>query len=328
MSRIVKVSESNYKLQVASGGTITLDTGAQTGTVVVTGDLTVLGNTTTVYSETMTIEDNTIVLNNGETSSSGISLVTSGVEMYRGPVQSAAQLFFAENLSHYNPGTGTTKTGTFVFKDASGLLRGIRTNSISTGGANLALINTGTGVVTVTGTTDYETQVQAGDDDVLVNKGWVTRYVAATGYPSGVALTDRFYRADTGMQAYDNSLDGGTSRIEIEFDNVVKSTLSASSFNINTDLNINGKTLIRDNEISADDAGDNLILTPAVGMHVEFNGHLQLNDQTDPTADSGSTKLYSKSANDTGNTGLFFVNTTNQDELIARNRALLWSMLF
>ena len=53
MSRIVKVSENNYKLQVQTGGVITLDTGNQTGRVVVTGDLAVLGNTTTVESETL-----------------------------------------------------------------------------------------------------------------------------------------------------------------------------------------------------------------------------------------------------------------------------------
>jgi hypothetical protein len=41
MSRILKVNNSNYRLQVQGGGTITLDVGAVTsgGTVVITGNL-------------------------------------------------------------------------------------------------------------------------------------------------------------------------------------------------------------------------------------------------------------------------------------------------
>ena len=63
MSKIVKVSNSNYKVSVQSGGTITLDTGNQTGTVYVSGDLIVQGNTTTVESETLTVTEGSLFYN-------------------------------------------------------------------------------------------------------------------------------------------------------------------------------------------------------------------------------------------------------------------------
>ena len=61
MSKILKVSESNYRLQVQTGGTITLDTGVNTpavpggwiGGVIITGDLLVMGNTTTVDTDNL-----------------------------------------------------------------------------------------------------------------------------------------------------------------------------------------------------------------------------------------------------------------------------------
>jgi hypothetical protein len=330
MSKIVKVSNSNYKLSVQSGGTITLDTGTQTGTVYVSGDLVVQGNTTTVQSETMTVTDNIIVLNNGE-SGNGITLNESGIQIDRGNYDDA-QILFTENVSYYSPTTANYKPGTFVFKDAVGLLRGIKTNSITTGGGNLALINQGTGVVTVTGTTNYHDQIQNGSDpDVLVTRGWVTRYVNSSGYPTGIAIVDRLYNSDTGVQAYDTSTSGGTSRLELKFDNVVKSTLTAASFTINTTVSVSGRTQITNNTISASQAGDNLVLTPASGKSIEINGVLQLDDTSAPSSTSGVTKLYVTSSDTntgTGKTGIYFKNQSNTDELIAKNRALLWSILF
>jgi hypothetical protein len=331
MSRIVRVSENNYKLAVQTGGLITLDTGNQLGKVVVTGDLEVLGNTTWVRSESLDVKDNIIYLNSGETGA-GITLQTSGIQIDRGSLLDAV-FIFDETINHYNPTLGTTTFGTFSFKLTNGLMRGIKTNSISTGGANLGLINTGTGVVTVTGTTNYHDQVQNGSDpDVLVTRGWVTRYVNSSGYPSGVAIVDRLYRSDTGIQAYDTSLDGGTSNIKFKFDNVVKSTLTATTFNMNTQLDVNGKTLISNNVISAQTAGDNLKLVPASGKSIEIDGLLRLNNTVAPlVATSNATQIYVTNSNDnvgTGKTGIYFINQSNTDELIAKNRSLLWSMLF
>ena len=338
MSRVLKVQDGDYKIVVSNPSpaqdtpTITLDTGDQMGTVVVTGNLLVLGNTTTVVSETVNIKDNIIYVNDGE-SGNGVTLDTAGLEVDRGNYDNA-QFFFDENVSYYSPTLAMNKAGTFVFKDTSGLLRGIKTNSITTGGGDLALINSGTGVVTVSGVQSYHDLVQNGTDpDVLVTKQWVQQYVYATGYETGqgVAVTDRIYRADTGVQTYDTSLDGGTSNIKFKFDNNIKATFTSAVFTINTDVSINSRTRISNNVISAETAGDNLKLVPAANKSIEIASPLQLNDTSGPTAVTGSTKLYvldSDTAESAGKTGIYFTSLGNSDELIAKNRALLWSMLF
>lgn len=335
MSRVLKVNDGDYRIVVTSPTptqstpTITLDTGNQVGEVIVTGDLTVLGNTTVIESETVNIKDNIIYLNSGE-SGAGVTLQTSGIQIDRG-TQPDGQILFTENVSFYSPTTAGFNAGTFVFKDQSNLLRGIRTNSISTGGGDLALINEGSGLVTVTGTTDYHLNVQASSDpDVLVTRQWVEQYVQSEGFEAGQgqAVTDKISRLDTSVQVFDAAVSGGVSNVKIKFDNVVKAVLTSSTFSINADLDINGKTLISNNVISAQTAGDNLKLVPAVGRNIEIDSPVQLNNQTDPSAGAGHTKFYAKSAIGTGKTGLYFVNTTTSDELIAKNRSLLWSMLF
>ena len=60
MSKILNVNTGNYVARVASGNTITLDTGAQAGTVVITGDLQINGETTTVSSQQLDLVDNII----------------------------------------------------------------------------------------------------------------------------------------------------------------------------------------------------------------------------------------------------------------------------
>ena len=66
MSKYVKTT-GDFTIKTSSNGTITLDTGTEVGEVRITGDLRVQGVTTTVNSEVVTIKDNIITLNSGET---------------------------------------------------------------------------------------------------------------------------------------------------------------------------------------------------------------------------------------------------------------------
>ena len=120
MSKYVNVPTGNYSVIVQDNGTITLDTGIQTGNVIVTGNLTVQGSTTTVTSQNLDIKDNILTLNKGE-AGAGITLDDSGLEMDRG---SFTNVFFTfnENIQWSDPVTDTTKTGSFVFKDANNAL--------------------------------------------------------------------------------------------------------------------------------------------------------------------------------------------------------------
>lgn len=159
MSKIVRVQGGDYKVIVGSlngPGTITLDTnrigevgdeGYAQGKVIITGDLEVQGNTTRVESETLSIKDNIIYLNVGEQNDGVATLGTSaGIQIDRGGLPDVSMLW-----------DETVKQ--IVFKNAEDVLQGIATNSITTRGENLALISEGNGVITVSGTTDYEWNV-------------------------------------------------------------------------------------------------------------------------------------------------------------------------
>ena len=179
MSKIVRVQGGDYKLIVgASGqpGYITLDTnpvgtiGTQ-GKVTITGDLEVLGNTTTVQSETLTVKDNIIYLNVGGGSSTGISGTlgsVAGFDIDRSNPAGGASLphvsfYWNENIPSEDPvGTivlgGSGNNGAFVFKDTADNLRALATNSLITyysnpdlGGLVIDVGNTSSGVIRVTG---------------------------------------------------------------------------------------------------------------------------------------------------------------------------------
>lgn len=167
MSKIVKVQGGDYRIVVGSPqtpGTIILDTSPAAdrflpqGDVIVTGDLTVRGKTTIVQSETLTIKDNIIELNVGE-EGDGVSTygTESGIQIHRGQ-RSDAFLVWDEQLK-VNPSVPSLIEPGFKFVDASDDLVPIATNRIFTKGQNLSLITSGSGVITVSGTSDYEWQV-------------------------------------------------------------------------------------------------------------------------------------------------------------------------
>jgi hypothetical protein len=74
---------------------------------------------------------------------------------------------------------------------------------------------------------------------------------------------------------------------------------------------------------------DNIYIQTHGTGRLQTNYGLQLdNNVVSPAQVSGSHVIYSKPQS-TGKTGLFFVNTeNNRDELVSKNRALLFSMLF
>ena len=163
MSKVVRVQDGDYKIVVGSEGSpgnITLDTNpagelGQQGKVIITGDLEVLGNTTVVQSETLAVKDNIIVVNAGE-QLEGVQTLgfTAGVTVDRGGLSDVSLLW-------------DERTDQFIFvndsyrvpTDLPTSLQGIATNRIDTGGSNLTLITRGTGVVTVSGTVNYEQQI-------------------------------------------------------------------------------------------------------------------------------------------------------------------------
>jgi hypothetical protein len=169
MSKIVRVQTGDYRIITAPGGTITLDSGSASivepagwpGGVIINGDLLVNGVTTTIESATLTVKDNIIIINEGETGN-GVTLNTSGIQIDRGEEPDVSFLwderigaFVLVDASYLNPADNLHE---------SALALGAR--SILTGGSNLTLVgsNLGSagaeeGVVDVIGTVDYERKV-------------------------------------------------------------------------------------------------------------------------------------------------------------------------
>lgn len=159
MSKYLNI-DGDYKISVTDNGTITLDTGSSVGNVIITGNLTVQGDTTTVNTSTLTIEDRIITLNVNGSSGGQISPLggqqVAGIEIDRGA--SDVYWVFDENIGTEADGPGAW-VGRAGSSGPSGQIVGIRTTSIDTAGTNLYLINQGTGVVTVSGTSDYEKRI-------------------------------------------------------------------------------------------------------------------------------------------------------------------------
>lgn len=309
MSKIVKVSQSDYRLKVKDSGTITLDTGFDVGLVVITGDLLVKGNTTTIDTANLQIEDNIILLNKGE-GGAGVTEGTAGIEIDRGSLANA-QFLWDETIDK------------FAFQLDTGVLSGIVVGNIATNPAtNLNFdMQTGGGTLRIINSTGYESRVT--DPDDVPNRKFVTDYVLASG---GLALTDKIFfplvghvpgEEDTLIQAFETNI-----RFSVRSGGTLNQRLQITAQGLTVDnINIFNDTI-------QNTGSEDLILT-AVTNHVRVDAVLNLDDQTvDPSATGGVSRIYSKSTGGPGKTGLFFTNNTTTDELVSKNRALLFSMLF
>ena len=315
MSKIVKVSQSDYRLKVQTGGNITLDTGSNVGTVYVTGNLEVQGTTTTIDTANLTIEDNIILLNKGETGA-GVTEVTSGLQIDRGSLDDA-QLVWDEAVDKFRFQT-ITDVGV-------GTLANIVVGTIATDPAsNLQFdMQSGAGTLRVINSTDYEARVL--DNDDIPNKKYVNDYVYASG---GFALVDKIIYPVTSLPgAQDTSVEAGISsvRFYVRTAGVVLQRAQVTAAGLDVDnVNIFGDTIR--NSTTAD-----LVLT-SLNNHVYIDGYLNLDERSSaPSATGGASRIYSNVGASTytpGDTGIYFTNNLNTDELVAKNRALLFSILF
>lgn len=352
MSRILKISESDYKVKVKSGGTITFDTGVEAGETIVTGNLTVKGVTTTINTTNTTIEDNVIILNNGETNinpatglpdknygtpHAGVTEGTAGIEVDRGGYVNS-QILFDETTTWYDYLANVTTPGTWIIYGGrfTKKIGGLRVNSISNDSTqDIAFdFNNSTKALRVVRSPFYESYVT--DDNHIPNRKFVTDYITSGEVTPGMADVDRLYISDPDdtanpyaiLRAYGTNQIDGTLQVSVG-GNVI-CTFSGGGLTFKNNINIAENTLTN---ISS----SNLLITAANG-NVELSAVVNFTNRTDsiPSAQTvtvGKTKLFSSTLGDgAGKTNLYYTTRRNgedvKDELVSKNRALLFSMLF
>ena len=344
MGQFLRVN-GDYNIKTADGAKIILDTGPSVsgGSVVITGDLLVEGLTLTVAAENLNVTDNIITINNGETGA-GVSLVYSGIQINRGTLTSSSLLYEETNDTWLL--ANNSAPGPFNYDDSNLRLRRIYTNATTDDG-DLTLIGTGTGVVKVFGTSAYETYVTHDDD--LPNKKYVDdsilnnptfQILSPQGQDTRVIIADKEITPNSsgtgGSLAYYTAQTGFPSPGESAISMIVDNSLIGQFFNNRleiSDLEIGGG--IDSNEISTKNGVTNLniyIRTQGTGK-LQTNYALQLEKTgTTPTYVSDNILLYGDTPG-VGTSGVWFVNDSadvakQNGELISKNRALVFSMLF
>jgi hypothetical protein len=350
MGQFLRVN-GDYNIRAGDGAKITLDTGPAVsgGSVRVTGNLIVEGDTVNVSTANLNIEDNIISLNVGEVGP-GVTLIYSGIEIQRGDTsavtpQNNASLLYDESTDSWIIAHGTAP-GPFNFDSSSLRLKQILTNS-TTDSADLTLIGTGTGVVKVIGTIDYENQVTHDDDipnkkfvdDAILNNPTFqivapqtqdTKVVIAdkeiTPNTSGTAGSLAYFTATTTHSTY------GESAVSIIVDNALVGQFYANRFETG-DLEIGGGPDRNEITSRASITNENIYVRTQGTGKLQTNYAMQFEKiGTVPSYVSNNVLLYA-AVPSIGTTGVYFVNDSAEaakqnGELISKNKALVFSMLF
>ena len=353
--KIETLGVDSYKLKVKDGGTFYFDSGTGTGTFTISGNLNVLGTQTSIGSSDLVVDDNTIIVNNGETGP-GVTLGTAGLIIDRGEDSSSAyntQILFDESKNTFV--SGGDIAGAFTLTDTAGRYMSLWTSAIRTdNNQDIALIpgtsGSTTGVVTVNGAADYEERIYTYDVDGNIEYDALTtdRLVSTT---SQAALTsvkllsdyvrsyhlynfqDRIkndYDSDTEVVTYDFDEDPSVlnSRVEVVIDGQTVGTFTYGGASEQLDianLNIDGGA----STITNENVFGNLTLTTSGTGNVQIDAVSNFTTQIDPSsAPSDGVLIYSKAIGD-GGSGVFFHHQDDtQDELVSRNKALLFSIIF
>lgn len=344
----------DYNIKVVSdrpeGGTITLDTGVEIGTVVVTGNLQVLGTQTTINTSELDVEDRIITVNSGETGS-GVTFDYAGLEVERGTLDNVN---FVWNESS-SPPAWELRQFTFDSVTETAFVNGkLRLaeilSDVGTDDGNIKFLGVGTGVLHVTGTSDYENNVTAYGDDAIPNKKYVDDAIQNN-------PTYQITRSDTRVVAFDvnspvSPFPGGgigpflsqpaVSQVAVVVDNIKMATFYNNGLTLGTYLNVFQESPTDPYNfddpnavvLQANSTDGNIKLETTGTGRVEISYALQLNNENvTPTAVPESSLLYAGDIS-TGNTGVYHntYNNTVADsiagELVNKNRALLFAMVF
>lgn len=324
---VLKVS-GDYKVSARSG-TVTLDAPL----TIVNGNLTVMGATTTIESINAAIKDNIVILNSGEvgpgvTPGGG----TSGIMVARGNSDNetvGAFLYFDENFSaNY---FGLTATGKWVIGKPTSLVgRALEVGSLilPTNVNTFSFFSSVNlnAVLSVGGYTrgigyDYENRLN--DPDQIPNKAYVDNIIGSTVYAQRLQVGDSF------VEINDDSI--STSSIFYSPAPKVKIGLNTSS---NIVFQVEGTAAqfyglqINDTSIQSRVTGTNITIEPGSNGVVQLAGAIRIEKTPAISSTASYTGIYSTSTVGGGGTGLYYVNTTDTDELVSRKRAIIYGIIF
>lgn len=190
-------------------------------------------------------------------------------------------MMYDSSLTRLDPSTGQIEYGAFRVQDSNYNLIGIYTNSISTiNNQNLNLISTGTGIVTVTGTQNYEQQVfryTAGsiditnplDPDALINAQTLIDYVSAYDFSD---TEDRIVAVGD-QTSYVEVISGSEKTVRVVLGNTTVGEFTE------TDARIH-RVLISDNTIRTIGNGD-LVLQPGLTGTINVSNY-RISNLADP----------------------------------------------
>lgn len=327
MGQVIQVN-GDYNIKTREGGDLVLDTGPGVGRVRVTGDLIVEGDTLSISAENLNIQDNIITLNDGEVGP-GVTLEYSGIQIDRGDTSAAtpqndASFLYDEAADAWLIAHGVSP-GPFNYSHSKLRLKEILTNE-DTDSGDLTLIGSGTGVVKVFGTTTYEEQVTHDDD--IPNKKYVDDAIQNNPTFQVVSNDSRVIVSDkdtAGSLAYFTDQTGYSTFGETAVSIVVDGQLNSQFY---PNRAIIQDIEIVDNEITNNTTNGNISLRTQGTGKVQTNYALQIdNIGVTPANVAGSVLVYSQTPS-IGTTGLYFVNSDRSGELINKNKALVFSMIF
>jgi hypothetical protein len=332
----------DLKLATAVGGSITLDTGPTTGTVFITGNLTVLGVQTVITSTNLTIKDNIIVLNRGETGTSvtlseGLSYGQSGFVIDRGSNASTAtraSILFEERPWSSTSTTATQYTGIWSLKTANrGSAIEVAAIRLSGAGPNndnkLNLLGAGiTGMLSVAGQNNYASRVLHDDD--IPNKYYVDN-TPLRGTATSAITALELRQNDTRITITDNNIQPGfiTTVVDGVTTMVVQRLAGVPTITL-------GSLIVAGNTIRAAAGNTNLVLeTSGTGTTVVNNGITIGVSNSAPQPVVGAVKIYTTSTVGAGSTGIKYSGYENNStlvptsgELISARKALVLSIIF
>ena len=360
-TRVDRYGVSDYILKINDGGNITFDNGG--GTFVITGDLRVEGETTSIEVTELTIEDPFITLNNTD---ADVDLM--GIEFGRssdnGKNGLRAQFNYNENLpTYYGLGLDSRPGyGAFEFHLTDGTTLGLCVASINTGEAlvdnpsaspaNLPLLyGQAEGSYVTIGSPNYseslwerdpiftnyilagtnrDGMVAPSNTEAVVTTNTLIDYVTSYNQYNYSDRIQSGLNSLTQVIAYDDEDSDGnlispavTPRVEVR----VNGAGVATFYEVGTGSYIEGISMVGD-VLSTSTIGSDLILRGNGLGSVQVDGWQNYTLQVDPSAPTEGVTVYSKALGD-GGTGLYFVNEDGtSDELVSRNKALLYSIIF